>query len=201
MLNDPEIRALLRPLLTDGVILEELPIGYRVGEMTRADVVHVLNGHAFGYEIKGDGDSLKRVALQLRCYARVFDKVTFVVTSKHLAKLILLLLPYPWVGIAQAREGGIDFLVRPQFHGQLCRQHLGSLLWGKELLSFLREHGVKALSKHRCHELWSQLDASGIITPVLCQHVWHCVTKRWQAKWRAQEKAALFVPNKDTIPS
>ncbi|MEJ7663780.1 MAG: ATPase domain-containing protein [Hymenobacter sp.] len=84
-MNDPEIRARLYPLLRGGVHIDELPTG-----STRADVVHITEHFMHGYEVKGDGDTLQRVENQLRCYAEVYDFVTFVVTEKHLAKLLPL---------------------------------------------------------------------------------------------------------------
>ena len=97
-MNDPEIRALLYPLLLGGVRIDELPTG-----TTRADVVHVTAQFMHGYEVKGDGDTLLRVANQLRCYGEVYDFVTFIVTEKHLPKL-LPLLPV-WVGVLVASAG------------------------------------------------------------------------------------------------
>ena len=99
-MNDPEIRALLYPLLPGGVYIDELPTG-----TTRADVVHITEQFMHGYEVKGDGDTLQRVANQLRCYGEVYDFVTFVVTEKHLPKL-LPLLP-EWVGILVASPTGL----------------------------------------------------------------------------------------------
>ena len=58
-----------------------------------------------GYEVKGDGDTLQRVANQLRCYGEVYDFVTFIVTEKHLSKL-LPLLP-DWVGVLVASAAGL----------------------------------------------------------------------------------------------
>ena len=99
-MNDPEIRARLYPLLLGGVYIDELPTG-----TTRADVVHITEAFMHGYEVKGDGDTLQRVENQLRCYAEVYDFVTFIVTEKHLPKL-LPRLP-DWVGVLVAEaEGG-----------------------------------------------------------------------------------------------
>ena len=110
-MNDPEIRARLYPLLLGGVVIDELPTG-----TTRADVVHITDAFMHGYEVKGDGDTLQRVENQLRCYAEVYDFVTFVVTEKHLAKLLPLLpeqLPIGYWQALQARfaAGGQTALV------------------------------------------------------------------------------------------
>ncbi|WP_055562471.1 hypothetical protein [Hymenobacter sp. AT01-02] len=89
-MNDPAIRALLYPLLTEGVYVDELPTG-----TTRADVVHITPAFMHGYEVKGDGDTLQRVENQLRCYGGAYDFVTFVVTEKHVPRL-LELVPNGW---------------------------------------------------------------------------------------------------------
>ncbi|MDB5269006.1 MAG: hypothetical protein JWP58_2046, partial [Hymenobacter sp.] len=76
-MNDPEIRTLLYPLLLGVVRIDELTTG-----TTLADVVHITEHFMHGYEVKGDGDTLQRVANQLRCYGEVYDFVTFIITKK-----------------------------------------------------------------------------------------------------------------------
>lgn len=197
-MNDPEIRELLYPALP-GDVLDELTIGVKIGEQTRADVVHFVDGQLHGYEIKGDGDTLKRLPLQVLCYSRVFDRVVFVVTSKHLAKAILLLMKYPWVGLAVAEKetviGGrmagppaIRMLFEPTAHDHLYRQMLAALLWQSEATALLRQHGIKALTKHRCWECWRMIDkAESISTPALTAFVSACIVSRLGEK--AKRKA------------
>ncbi len=91
---------MLYPLLVGGVYVDELPTG-----STRVDVVHITEQFMHGYEVKGDGDTLQRVSRQLGYYAGAYDFVTFIVTEKHLPKL-LPLLP-EWVGILVASPAGL----------------------------------------------------------------------------------------------
>ena len=72
------------------LLLEELKLSN--GEI-RADVVDVHDMHC--YEIKSEGDSLKRLLGQGSRYARVFDHVTLVTTERHLKKAMPI-LPQWW---------------------------------------------------------------------------------------------------------
>jgi hypothetical protein len=158
-MNDPEIREILLPHLTGGCVVDELPLGNTVGCMTRADLVHITPNLMHGYELKGDGDTLKRVPLQLSCYGAVFDRVTFVVTSKHFARILLPKYGLPhWVGLAIACADEINFVLPAKPVPTLNRKQLGVLLWREELASFLKSHGVKVTARtyvHECRDLLS----------------------------------------------
>ena len=147
-MNDPEIRARLYPLLLGGVHIDELPTG-----STRADVVHVTEHFMHGYEVKGDGDTLQRVENQLRCYAEVYDFVTFVVTEKHLAKL-LPRLP-AWVGVLVAGPDGPTLRVHREagYNATVQRAPLASLLWVEEIKQYLLALGLAGASTLRQREI------------------------------------------------
>jgi len=147
-MNDPEIRARLYPLLLGGVHVDELPTG-----STRADVVHITEHFMHGYEVKGDGDTLQRVQNQLRCYAEVYDFVTFVVTEKHLPKL-LPLLP-EWVGILVAPADSPE--LRPHrpagYNATVQHAPLAALLWVEEIKQYLLARGLAGASTLRQREV------------------------------------------------
>jgi hypothetical protein len=145
-MNDPEIRALLYPLLTGGVHIDELPTG-----TTRADVVHITEHFMHGYEVKGDGDTLQRVANQLRCYGEVYDFVTFVVTEKHLPKL-LPLLP-EWVGILVATAGGLRTHRAARYNATVAPAPMARLLLLEEVKQFLLARGLTGVSTLRSREI------------------------------------------------
>ncbi len=145
-MNDPEIRALLYPLLVSGVHIDELPTG-----STRADVVHITPAFMHGYEVKGDGDTLQRVANQLRCYGEVYDFVTFVVTEKHLPKL-LPLLP-PWVGILVASAHGLRAHRAAGYNATVERAPIAKLLLLAEVKQFLLARGLAGASTLRGAEI------------------------------------------------
>lgn len=80
-----------------GMLLEELQLN---GGEIRADVVDAYDLHC--YEIKSEGDSLKRLLGQGSRYARVFDHVTLVTTERHLKKAMPMLPK--WWGILLVPE-------------------------------------------------------------------------------------------------
>ena len=145
-MNDPEIRALLYPLLLGGVRIDELPTG-----STRADVVHITAHFMHGYEVKGDGDTLQRVANQLRCYGEVYDFVTFVVTEKHLPKL-LPLLP-AWVGVLVASAQGLRPHRSAAYNATVERAPLARLLLLDEVKQYLLARGLVGVSTLRGKEI------------------------------------------------
>jgi len=158
-MNDPEIRARLYPLLLGGVVIDELPTG-----TTRADVVHITDAFMHGYEVKGDGDTLQRVENQLRCYAEVYDFVTFIVTEKHLPKL-LPRLP-DWVGVLVAEaEGNTLREHRPAgYNATVQRAPLAALLWVEEVKQFLLARGLAGASTLRQREIANFLRTTHTIT-------------------------------------
>ncbi|KAA9338454.1 sce7726 family protein [Hymenobacter busanensis] len=145
-MNDPEIRALLYPLLTEGVYIDELPTG-----TTRADVVHITPQFMHGYEVKGDGDTLLRVAKQLPCYTRAYDFVTFVVTEKHLPKL-LPLLP-EWVGILVASPEGLRPHRPASYNATVERAAVAGLLRLSEVKAYLFDRGLHHVGLLRRRDL------------------------------------------------
>ena len=166
-MNDPEIRARLYPLLLGGVHLDELPTG-----STRADVVHITEHFMHGYEVKGDGDTLQRVENQLRCYAEVYDFVTFVVTEKHLAKL-LPRLP-AWVGVLVAAPGSPALRChRPAaYNATVQAAPLAALLWVEEIKQFLLARGLAGASTLRQREVAQYLrTAHTVPLSALAQYV------------------------------
>ena len=145
-MNDPEIRALLYPLLSGGVYIDELPTG-----TTRADVVHITEQFMHGYEVEGDGDTLQRVANQLRCYGEVYDFVTFIVTEKHLLK-VLPLLP-EWVGILVASATGLHAHRPAGYNATVARAPIAKLLLLAEVKQFLLARGLSGVSTLRGPEI------------------------------------------------
>lgn len=184
-MNDPEIRALLYPLLTGGVYVDELPTG-----TTRADVVHITEHFMHGYEVKGDGDTLQRVANQLRCYGEVYDFVTFIVTEKHLAKL-LPLLP-EWVGVSVASAAGLRAHRAAGYNASVERAPIAKLLLLEEVKQFLMARGLTGVSTLRSREV-SQFLRTTQLVPLasLAQYVRERLIARLPERllMRAERKA------------
>jgi len=157
-MNDPEIRARLYPLLLGGVVIDELPTG-----TTRADVVHITDAFMHGYEVKGDGDTLQRVENQLRCYAEVYDFVTFIVTEKHLAKLLPRLPEWVGVLVAPADDLGLREHRPAGYNATVQRAPLAALLWVEEIKQFLLARGLAGASTLRQREIANYLRTSQTI--------------------------------------
>ncbi|MDQ2772057.1 MAG: sce7726 family protein [Bacteroidota bacterium] len=155
-MNDPEIRALLYPLLSGGVCIDELPTG-----STRADVVHITEHFMHGYEVKGDGDTLQRVANQLRCYGEVYDFVTFVVTEKHLLNL-LPLLP-EWVGVLVASGAGLRPHRAAAYNATVEPAPLAKLVLLEEVKQFLLARGLTGVSTLRSREVGQFLRTTQLV--------------------------------------
>jgi len=184
-MNDPEIRALLYPLLLEGVYIDELPTG-----TTRADVVHITGQFMHGYEVKGDGDTLQRVANQLRCYGEVYDFVTFIVTEKHLAKL-LPLLP-DWVGVLVASTAGL-YLHRPAgYNATVALAPIAKLVLLEEVKQFLLARGLVGVSTLRGREIGHFLRTTQLVSlSSLAQYVRERLMARLPERllMRAERKA------------
>ncbi|WP_019948675.1 sce7726 family protein [Hymenobacter aerophilus] len=156
-MNDADIRPLLYPLLAGGVFIDELPTG-----TTRADVVHITEQFMHGYELKGDADTLQRVPRQLPCYSQAYDFVTFVVTEKHLARL-LPLLP-EWVGVLVASPAGLQAHRPAQYNATVERPAVAGLLRVEEIKQYLLAQGLPGVSGLRRRDIMSFLRTTRLVS-------------------------------------
>ena len=112
----------------------------------RADIA-VINDHLNGFEIKGDEDSLHRLAGQIEAYSAVFDRATLVVTGRHRQE-VQDILP-PWWGIVVCAEGprrAVWFRTvrRPKANPSVDCFSIAQLLWRAEAAEILASRGVSA---------------------------------------------------------
>ncbi|WP_157547511.1 sce7726 family protein [Hymenobacter sp. DG25A] len=184
-MNDPEIRALLYPLLQSGMYVDELPTG-----TTRADVVHITEHFMHGYELKGDADTLQRVAKQLPCYSQAYDFVTFVITEKHVLKLVPLLPE--WVGILVASADGLQLHRPALYNATVERPAVAALLRLEEIKQFLLARGLAGVSTLRRREVLSFLRTTQLVPlSELAKHVRERLMGRMEERlaFRAERKA------------
>ncbi|WP_048825975.1 sce7726 family protein [Hymenobacter sp. DG25B] len=184
-MNDPEIRALLYPLLQGGLYVDELPTG-----TTRADVVHITEHFMHGYELKGDADTLQRVAKQLPCYSKAYDFVTFVITEKHLPKL-LPLVP-EWVGVLVASAEGLREVRPAGYNATVERPAVAGLLRVEEIKQFLLAQGLPGVSTLRRREILNFLRTTRLVLlSDLARHVRERLMGRMEERLaiRAERKA------------
>jgi hypothetical protein len=148
MLGESEIKAAVidylfaKGMLKDAVLINEMVIA---NWSRRADLA-VANGRLYGFEIKSDLDSLKRLDGQLATYISRFDKVIVVASTRWIPS-VLERVPRQvevWevketvlgAEIKVARRGHIQEVISPQL---LC-----GYLHKTEIASFLRKEGFNA---------------------------------------------------------
>lgn len=147
VLRDADIRPALRSDLldkhadeADTVIIEEL--GVCRGRV-RVDLA-VVNGTLHGYEIKSDGDSLRRLTTQIDFYGRVLDRATLVVGERHLHNAIDVLPA--WWGVLQVqqppRRQRFRTIRRGRKNPQRDPRALVELLWLDDALALLEARHV-----------------------------------------------------------
>lgn len=147
-LSDVEIRAAFKSSLLPAyvhdqrsLVLEEL--GLRHGR-ARIDLA-IINGEIIGFELKSDLDNLQRLPEQVMVYNSVLDRITLIITSKHLRAAIQQI--GDWWGIVLARldhNGAISFKeIRPPKANPLVEKvAVARLLWRTEALGILEELGA-----------------------------------------------------------
>lgn len=111
----------------------------------RVDIAKCSTRQLVGWELKTEGDNLKRLPRQVLWFSKIFDKMTLVVHEKHLEKAIKQ-VPMWWriesygvCGFKVVQKGGVNPKVSL---AMLCK-----VLWRSELLSILKSLGEKNLSK------------------------------------------------------
>lgn len=163
---------------------------FDLGGLVRVDVAAV-NGALWGYEIKSDRDTLKRLPRQAEIYSRVLDYAALVVADKHCksaSKLvpewwqILTVIPTPTndLEIRVARKGTCNPCVDPN--------QLVQLLWREEALQELSMRGLeKGIRSKPRKVLWETL-----VNSLTIQDIQAIVRSRLRARqdWRARPKQA-----------
>ncbi|GAB5457326.1 MAG: hypothetical protein Hens3KO_03560 [Henriciella sp.] len=162
--NDSDIRlALRRQKLqrfdedANSLVIDELGLAHA---RSRIDVA-VLNGCLHGYEIKSERDTLDRLQRQLETYRRTLSRLTYVCSSKHVART--LEETPQWCGVIEAKRGqrgGVIFKTqrRTKSNPDIEPIMLAHLLWRQEAIRILIARGVESrqLKKPRV-ELYEQI--------------------------------------------
>jgi len=145
-MRDRDIRAALkRHLLAahsaeETLVLDELEV---CGGDARADLA-MVNGVFAGYEIKSEHDTLTRLASQVNCYGRVFERAALVSVTSHLRKA-LPIIP-EWWGVLTVCGTPSDAVVAVERESQrnpaIDVHAVGMLLWRREALQILERYGI-----------------------------------------------------------
>lgn len=147
-MNEHQIRTELRRLLDEQfsgdpetLILDELGLRHGAARIDLAVVNSTLNG----YEIKSDRDTLSRLPNQVRIYNSVLDRVTLVVSTRHIENAERMVPE--WWGItlvSKERRGPPPFLnIRePRDNPSPDPDSIAKLLWRDEALALLGEISI-----------------------------------------------------------
>lgn len=125
----------------ESLVIEELGLNHG---KNRADIA-VLNGRFVGYEIKSNGDSLRRLKEQIKSYNAVFDKVYIVVGDRH-SPIIHKYLPSWWgiIKVLNNSDDDIDFQIIREAgtNKDVDPVSVAKLLWRNEVLEVLRQKQI-----------------------------------------------------------
>lgn len=111
---------------------------------SRIDVA-TLNGVIHGYEIKGTRDTLDRLPAQLEIYSQALQKLTLVVASRHLDRVLDLTPDWSAVWeVTVGPRGGVRFdsIREGKRNPKVEKFLLAHLLWREEAQSALADHGA-----------------------------------------------------------
>lgn len=127
-------------LVTDAVVVSEMVVS---NWARRADIA-VANGRLYGFEIKSEFDSLKRLPGQIESFQKHFDKVTVVAASKFIPYIVK---NYPdEVGVLEVcvRNLGVEF--RQIRSGRICEvkdySTISSFMTKVEIERLLKSEGI-----------------------------------------------------------
>lgn len=158
MLKDIDIRnALIKKLNKDNDghsfrLITELAV---CDGDARVDIA-VANGKLYGYEIKSDKDTLVRLPRQKEAYCKTFDKIIIIIGEKF-EERILNEIP-EWWGVQVAYKNKFDnvsfrTIRSPKLNKQIESKAILELLWREEILTLLKQKGLKGLSSKNRRKL------------------------------------------------
>jgi len=144
-MNDAEIRQnfhrkrlRLQHAQKDTLVIDELGLNHG---RCRADIA-VINGHLFGYEIKSDNDSLRRLKKQIKSYNAIFDKVFIIVGNRYINS-IQGHIPKWWGIIVSVKgsKGAVNFdtVRKARTNKNIDPISVAQLLWRNEAEEILRQ--------------------------------------------------------------
>ncbi|MGA3827268.1 sce7726 family protein [Pseudomonas chlororaphis] len=147
VIREKEIKAALidwlyaRGMVRDAVVINEMVVA---NWARRADLA-LANGRLYGFEIKSEFDSLKRLPGQIESFRRHFDKVTVVAASKFVPEIVR---SYPVeVGVLEVylKSGRVMFRqIRPGRIEEVKEQQvIASLITRAEIERLLRLESIK----------------------------------------------------------
>ncbi|WP_122510205.1 sce7726 family protein [Pseudomonas viridiflava] len=174
-------------LVSDAVIINEMVVS---NWARRADIA-VANGRLYGFEIKSEFDSLKRLPGQIESFQRHFDKVTVVAASKFIPDIVSA---YPSeVGILEVCIKGSGFELRQVRPGRISEvrdsMSIASLMTKVEIERLLKVENVSFESGLTRKELVRNL--SSVSVRRLKSYALDALKKRYRETFLAFDSARL----------
>lgn len=171
------------------IVVDELGLAHA---RSRVDIA-VINGCIHGYEIKSALDSLDRLDSQLEIYQQTLQKLTFVISPKHL-EAVTERVPV-WSGLIVACKGprlGVDFKVlrRPALNPNADPIMMAHLLWRTEAVQLLLELGFAERSLRGSRVELYELICANLTTKQIIASIRQCMVKR--QVWRDRPQPALY---------
>ncbi|WP_353228496.1 sce7726 family protein [Pseudomonas qingdaonensis] len=187
MLSEKEIKILLidwlfdKKMVDDAVIINEMVVA---NWSRRADMA-VANGRLYGFEIKSQFDSLRRLPGQLESFQEHFDKVVVVAAPKFISAIER---DYPdSIGILEVSLSSGRPRLRQVRAGRINEvkdiAKLASLITKAELERFLRVNGVSDDANLSRSEMVKKLYAKHI--KKLRLYVLSCIKERYADSYRS----------------
>lgn len=169
-------------------VIDEFAIDHGV---IRADIA-IANGILHGFEIKGDYDKLNRLPSQAKSYSSIFDKVTLIVSEKHL-KESLKIIPRWWEVylVREGKKGAIHFSVyrEGKLNSSINLFLLAKILWRSEAIQLLKKIGAdKSLLRKNRRELYKVISKKCCHTQ-LRDYV--CYTLKTRQYWKGHSPLLL----------
>ena len=194
-LNDQAIRkGFLEKRLRDHVrsantlVIHELGLAHA---RRRIDLA-VINGVIHGFEIKSAVDSLARLGDQLETYSQSLQKLTMVVTDRHVAQ-VMESVP-TWCGVTRAHRGprgglGFETLQRAKRNPRVDRIVLAHLLWRDEAQSILAQLGASKAELRAPRAVLYEALVEMLSETQLAAHIKAAMTQR--QVWRDRLRPSL----------
>lgn len=127
----------------------------------RADLA-AIGSHLWGFEIKTDRDTLRRLPRQVEAYNRLFDWCVVVVAERHLDDALAVVPQWWGAAVVLGDQAPLSFrVVRwPRPNQGVDAETLVRLLWREEARSVLSARGAPPDSTASRVAMWRQLLAA-----------------------------------------
>lgn len=184
-----------RGMVENAVIINEMVVA---NWSRRADIA-VANGRLYGFEIKSEADSLRRLSGQIDTFSQYFDKVTIVAASKFIREIVN---SYPdSIGVLEVYRDAAGLKIRQVRSGRINEIKDHSVIAGhltkNEIETYLRVREVSSfVTRNR-----SELEKFFAKTPLKSakQYLLDSLKKRYRDTFESFERARQLKGTYDSL--